>query len=758
MAVEHADMLVLGNVSSDPGSMATLHDWMPESIWPKIKALEALPAFKGIGDNMQSESEEWSKWFEDEKAENAKLPGDYQKSLSPFEKLILLRAMRPDRVSTSLKVFIGEVMGKVYVTEKPFDMAATYAETSCRTPIFFVLFAGVDPTPWVENLGRDMGISTENKSFMNISMGQGQEPVAENIVTRFAKEGGWVMLQNCHLMSSWVPRLERLLEVVSEDAHENFRCFISAEPPPIASWQNMPESLMQSCIKVANEAPADIKSNLQRAWANFNQDKIEGCNKKDPMKACLFSLCFFHAVVCGRKRFGQQGWSRKYSFNTGDLLICSNVLSSYLNNNPTTPWDDLRYIFGEIMYGGHITDAWDRRTCNTYLKVYQDPGLLTGMELAPGFKSPNPEALDYDGYIAYIESAMPPESPVLFGLHPNAEIGYLTSSTDNLFFKILAMSGGGSSAGGGGRDVVKDTMNDLSTRLPEKFQMVVINLKAKELIAGESGPFIVVATQECDRMNVLLGEISKTLSDLDKGLKGQLNMTQQIEDLAAAFKINQWPGRNPFSKCTWEKNAWPSMKNLISQFSDMILRCEQLTMWSENLVTPKVIWLPGLFNPSSYLTAVQQVTARKTGVALDKMTTETHVTAMKEEKDVTDYATEGCYIRGFFIEGARWPVGEEAGEAFDVSGTTCIGSLAESKLKELLPMMPIIYVKAVQIQPEWEPSAVGYLRANPNIYECPVYNTTFRGPTYVFLATLRSDVPTWKWVLGAVALMMQSDD
>lgn len=758
MKEEDVNYLVMGNISNDPGNMGPLHEWMPETIWPKIKALEGMAAFKGLGDNMQSDSDDWNAWFEEAKAEACKLPGDYEKGLSGFEKLILLRALRPDRVSTALTDFIGQTMGKDYIVQKPFDMASTYSETSSDTPVFFVLFAGVDPTPWVENLGKSMGVSEENKSFMNISMGQGQEPVAESVVTRFAKEGGWVMLQNCHLMSTWVPKLERLLEVVSEDAHENFRCFISAEPPPMPNWKNMPESLMQSCVKVANEAPSDIQSNLIRAWDNFDQAKLDSCDKSDAVKSCLFSLCWFHAVVCGRKKFGQQGWSRKYSFNVGDLIICSNVLVSYLNNNETTPWDDLRYIFGEIMYGGHITDAWDRRTCNTYLKVYQDPGLLTGMEFAPGFKSPNPEALDYDGYITYTESAMPPESPVLFGLHPNAEIGYLTSNTHNLFFKIAAMSGGSGGAGGGAGDVVKDTMENLNERLPEEFGMVELNLKAKPLLAGESGPFIVVACQECGRMNVLIGEIRKTLSDLDKALKGQLNMSQQIEDLITAIGINQWPGRNPFSKCTWEKKAWFSQKNLQAEFNDMLLRIDQLNSWCEELTTPKSIWLPGLFNPSSYLTAVQQVTARKLGKPLDKMTTETHVTTYWDANDIDEYAIDGTYAHGFYLEGARWPRGDDAGDPFEVTGTTCQGSLAESRLKELIPPMPALYVKAVEIQPEWEPSPVGYLRGKEDIFECPVYHTTFRGPTYVFLATLRTEEPTSKWILGAVAIMMQTDD
>lgn len=53
--------------------------------------------------------------------------------------------------------------------------------------------------------------------------------------------------------------------------------------------------------KVANEAPADIKSNLTRAWANFNQEKIDGCNKPTEYKACLFSLCWFHSIVLGKR-------------------------------------------------------------------------------------------------------------------------------------------------------------------------------------------------------------------------------------------------------------------------------------------------------------------------------------------------------------------------------------------------------------------------------------------------------------------------
>ena len=54
-----------------------------------------------------------------------------------------------------------------------------------------------------------------------------------------------------------------------------------------------------------------------------------------------------------------------------------NVLYNYLEANAKVPWEDLRYLFGEIMYGGHITDDWDRRLCRTYLQEYMHPDMVS---------------------------------------------------------------------------------------------------------------------------------------------------------------------------------------------------------------------------------------------------------------------------------------------------------------------------------------------------------------------------------------------
>lgn len=158
----------------------------------------------------------------------------------------------------------------------------------------------------------------------------------------------------------------------------------------------------------------------------------------------------------------------------------------------------------------------------------------------------------------------------------------------------------------------------------------------------------------------------------------------------------------------------------------------------------------------------EQVTARKNKLPLDNMSLDTHVTRMMRLNDALSlavYPEDGIFVHGLLMEGARWTDEEESGDSvYTEAGTVCAGHLIESKLKQLLTMMPIIYVKAVPVQASWSPESVGYIRGDKNLYECPVYLTSARGPTFVFLSTLKTTQPVHRWVLAGVALLMQSDD
>lgn len=117
-----------------------------------------------------------------------------------------------------------------------------------------------------------------------------------------------MFLDNLHLMQGWIPKLERKLEVAAESAHPGFQCFFSAEPINGAPQAKIiPESILQMCIKVSNEPPSDMKSNMRRAFAAFTpeaEDRLSTATKRTAYKSILFGLCFYHSLLLGRKKFG----------------------------------------------------------------------------------------------------------------------------------------------------------------------------------------------------------------------------------------------------------------------------------------------------------------------------------------------------------------------------------------------------------------------------------------------------------------------
>lgn len=350
------------------------------------------------------------------------------------------------------------------------------------------------------------------------------------------------------------------------------------------------------------------------------------------------------------------------------------MLHNYLSNYEHVPYEDIRYIYGEIMYGGHITDNWDRRTCATYLQFIIRPEILRNMQLTlgPGFRSPDPEKYDREDYARFLEERLPAEQPLLFGLHANAEINYLTDFSETVMNTILVTTGGGGGGGGSAEDQIAEQIALYLGSLPPQYNMLEIKSKIKEL-----GPYIIVALQECERMNTLMGEMKKSLSDLDQGLKGHLNITDAMEDLAKALTLDRIPGG-------WAKVAYASNKQLGEWLADLKLRCQQLTEWTEDCETPTVLWIAGLFNPMSFLTAIMQVTSRAHTLPLDDICLHTEV---KNSFNIADFVTPegGAYVNGFFFEGANWECGRGEEQ----------GYLVDMTLKELKPLCPVIHVTAI---------------------------------------------------------------
>ena len=139
-----------------------------------------------------------------------------------------------------------------------------------------------------------------------------------------------------------------------------------------------------------------------------------------------------------------------YDFNESDFRISFRLLSMYLkkayeNKDENIPWGSLRYLIGEAMYGGRVTDNYDRTVLVTYLDEYMGDFLFDKnkefffAKIEDEYNYGLPKVLNYEGFCNTIGEIPIINSPELFGLHPNSEITYFTNSAKTLWTDILSM-------------------------------------------------------------------------------------------------------------------------------------------------------------------------------------------------------------------------------------------------------------------------------------------------------------------------------
>lgn len=392
------------------------------------------------------------------------------------------------------------------------------------------------------------------------------------------------------------------------------------------------------------------------------------------------------------------------------------------------PWQDLKYIFGEIMYGGHIVNDFDRLLANEYLNFFMKEELLDEMEMYPfaedekGISFMSPAPTTFEKYIDHIDTKMTHDTPIAFGLHPNAEIEFRTQQSNEVFNTLLELQPRDVSSGVGA-STPQQVAESVANEILEKFGEKLFDVEDLVRSLDEQGPYQNVFIQEMDVMNVLLAEIKRSIKELQLGFAGELTMSDSMESLMTSLYMDRLP-------TSWAKISWPSMRGLSSWLNNFSDRLNQLEEWSNNPnEIPKVTWLSGLINPTSFLTAICQVTAQRNQWELDKLVTFTDVTKRVEVKELDSSSRDGAYIIGLSMQGARW----------DLTNV----NIEKSQPKEMFCSMPIMNVKAITK----EKANVG------GIYQCPVYMTEMRGPTWFFNAQLKTKSNPAKWVLAGVALI-----
>ncbi|KAK7880395.1 hypothetical protein WMY93_032964 [Mugilogobius chulae] len=104
-----------------------------------------------------------------------------------------------------------------------------------------------------------------------ISMGQGQEVHARRLLAQSRSDGGWLLLQNCHLGLHF---LDELLESVTcgseEEVHPGFRVWITTDV-----HDKFPITFLQSSIKFTNEPPLGESSAPEPCVCTTEQTRPE---------------------------------------------------------------------------------------------------------------------------------------------------------------------------------------------------------------------------------------------------------------------------------------------------------------------------------------------------------------------------------------------------------------------------------------------------------------------------------------------------
>jgi len=238
-----------------------------------------------------------------------------------------------------------------------------------------------------------------------------------------------------------------------------------------------------------------------------------------------------------------------------------------------------------------------------------------------------------------------------------------------------------------------------------------------------------VLVQEIIRYNKLLKVIASSLADLLKALKGLVVMSQSLENMANSLFINQGPS-------IWADKAYPSLKPLAAWINDLLARMSFMQTWIDRGI-PSVFWISGFFFPQAFLTGTLQNYARRQVIAIDTISFDFQVME-KEARELRRGPDAGCYIRGLYLEGARWCQMEK--------------QLCDSRPKELYTELPVVWLIP---QANRKPPASG-------IYDCPVYKTLTRAGTlsttghstnFVFTLELPTNQPPKNWIKRGVALL-----
>eukprot|EP00930_Biecheleria_cincta_P034372 TRINITY_DN23765_c0_g1_i1.p1 TRINITY_DN23765_c0_g1~~TRINITY_DN23765_c0_g1_i1.p1 ORF type:complete len:4302 (-),score=866.21 TRINITY_DN23765_c0_g1_i1:110-13015(-) len=721
-------LLTGGTAMEEPPSKPAT--WIPDRMWAELFKLSKVSEhYQPLIEAFDTEIKEWKDVYDSadplRSLTSLNAPKSME-SMSEFQELMVLRCVRPDRVLPAVLSYVSSQAGEKFVTPPPFDIAGSYSDSSITAPLIFILSPGSDPSSALYMFATEKG-----RDINSLSLGQGQGPKAEKLLAEATSSGSWVLLQNCHLFASWMPKLDKILEQMDPKQTANeFRLWLTSYPS-----DKFPVSILQNSVKITNEAPQGLRANLIGSFLMdpiSNEEFFESCKNPTAFKKLLYSLCFFHAVIQERRLFGPLGWNIPYEFTQNDLRISARQLQMFIDESPDSiQFKAINYLTGECNYGGRVTEGLDRRLLMTLLRDYYTADVLTeGHSLCAEheeFKVIGPSSLE--GTVEKIREMPLIIPPGVYGFHANANLTREQNETYAMMENLLLTVG--QSGGGGGssqEETVGEAANDILRRLPAPWDLPEVQKKYPTMYKESMNTVLV---QELTRFNNLIQVIASTLRDIQKAVQGLLLMSLDLEQVFLSI----FNGKTP---AMWLANSYPSLKPLGGYTNDLVERLKFFQTWIDTGI-PLTFWISGIYFTQAFTTGASQNFARKYTIPIDTLTFDFE---MPEDQHPTERPENGVYCYGVFLEGCKWDWDK--------------WELAESDPKVLYVPVPIIWIV---------PCKQTDLGEFPS-YECPLYkvstrkgvlSTTGHSTNYVMPIRLSSSAPESHWVKRGVAMLTSLD-
>uniref|UniRef100_A0A8D3AZ06 Dynein, axonemal, heavy chain 6 n=1 Tax=Scophthalmus maximus TaxID=52904 RepID=A0A8D3AZ06_SCOMX len=582
--------------------------------------------------------------------------------------------------------FVIVSLGKQFVENPPVDLANLYNDMSPSTPLLFILSTGSDPMGAFQRFAKERG-------FESISLGQGQGPIAEKMILKALETGNWVFLQNCHLAVSWLLAMEELIKTFTEP---DFRLFLSSMPAKV-----FPVTVLQNSVKVTNEPPKGLRANMRRAFTEITRNFFEDHALGRQWRKIVFGMCFFHAIIQERKKFGPLGWNIRYEFNDSDRECALLNLNLYCKDG-TIPWDALIYITGEITYGGRVTDAWDQRCLRTILKSFFSPNTLGRGYTYSSSGIFQPQAC---GNIVKITGTL------------NNIIEFDTRQETMILINTILDVNPRSSALHGAKsndEIVCELAESILETLPGTYT----HTRAHTNTHTDTWLSVIWSFLRISLIQTLMS---------NKAIAGLVVMSEEMDCIYRSFLNNQVP-------TYWANSSYPSLKTLASWVRDLALRTAFIQTWITH-GPPKSFWISGFFFPQGFLTGVLQNHARQYKLPIDELSFSFSTVPLPDPEN-------GVLVHGMFMDASRWDDDN---------------MVIEDALPRVMnAMLPVLHFEPQQ---NYEPEPDLY---HAPLYKTSAragtLSTTGHSTNFVVTVMLPSNRPVDYWISKASALLCQLDD